>query len=751
MDPQATVKNIVDFPGRAPRPAADLGLLAPVLARSSTALGGALQAMLGKVDDALFDFMQKAGGDDQQAMLDAMRELRLRRQHIEKAFQDHFRAAFDALKRGKPLTTEQALSGAAPGELSLVSEEDLEEQLGAKMIGQSVQRDFGPVLAQLDLRLGAAAGGVELDASSNPIGSGQVGAAVLVALRGVEMLPRVKLIVFKLYERELQRVLGDLYESVNAELVEAGVLPQLKLVKVKRPESAPAPRQAEPEPKAEQAAPAGPVGANEQALFNTLHQLLSAYRHASGGVSISANASAGAQPIEGGQMLALLGQLQASMPEGLRSAIDDPSQSLAQRLKQEMLQAAAQVGVDPANAKLNPTDEDAIDLVGMLFEVLLDERDLERQVRDMIGRLLVPFIKVAVMDRRMFMQRAHPARKLLNSLAEACEGNRGESPQERALLDKVRHVVDRLIAEFNENIAIFETLEEEFRAFLDQHRRRIELAERRAAEAQRGRERLEEARALAQAEIQARIAGRPVPPTVASVLERYWSHHLTVTALRDGNDSDKYRAAVAAGNAVIGAVDASLVGEALLLPALAPMRAALLDILATSGCVGETAKDVIRAVADELRGLSRGESAESVAPAVAAVAPPPSAEPPKPQDARADLGLSTDPDELDFEADDAERIAQLPVGTWVEFRAEDGSTQPAKLSWVSPISRRLLFVNRRGVRLCVASAEELAAMMREGRLEIREVDTAFERAMHQVLGKLGGDSAEKIDPKQFAA
>ena len=38
--------------------------------------------------------------------------------------------------------------------------------------------------------------------------------------------------------------------------------------------------------------------------------------------------------------------------------------------------------------------------------------------------------------------------------------------------------------------------------------------------------------------------------TVESVLQRYWGHHLTVTALRDGNDSEKYRSAVAAGNVV---------------------------------------------------------------------------------------------------------------------------------------------------------------------------------------------------------
>ena len=757
MESVQSPRKVVEFPSRGARGSA-AELLGRVRARAATQLAAVLAAVLGKVDDTLFDFVQTAAvGTDHQDYLDAMRELRLRRSAVEAAAQQHLVRCFDALAAGNPVSMESALTGAAPGELALVSEEELEEQLGAKMVAQTVQREYAAVLAQLDRRLGHLAGELALDESSNPIGAGQLGALILVGLRGCKITPRVKLIVFKLYERELLPAAATLLDEVNRELVAAGVLPELKLAPVRRHDpvekkAAPAEAVQEAE-EAAQPRPSGAVSASEQALFSTLHDLLRAYRNATFGAA--APATEASRPLSSEETLSVLQHLQNALPDSVRRAIEDPSQSLAQRLKQEMLQGAGRVGVDPRQASLNPMDEDAIDLVGMLFEVLLDERDLERAVRDTIGRLVVPFIKVAMLDKRMFMQRTHPARRLLNSLAEACEGNRGETPQERALLDKVREVVDRLLAEFNENVAIFETLEEEFRAFTDQHRRRIELAERRAAEAQRGRERLEQARALADAEIAARVAGRQVPPTVESVLQRYWGHHLTVTALRDGNDSEKYRSAVAAGNAVIGALDAALVGETLLLPALAPMRAALLQILATSGCVGDAAKEVIRAVAEEMRGLSRGESSHAVAPAVAA-AEPPSLRPEAPRSAGEgsvfNLGLSSNPEDLDFDPADAERIAQLAVGSWVEFTGEDGAAQPAKLSWVSPISRRLLFVNRRGVRFCVASAAELAAMMREGRLAIRHVDTAFEHAMHQVLGKLGaGEEGLTLTPEQFAA
>ena len=58
------------------------------------------------------------------------------------------------------------------------------------------------------------------------------------------------------------------------------------------------------------------------------------------------------------------------------------------------------------------------------------------------------------------------------------------------------------------------------------------------------------------------------------------------------------------------------------------------------------------------------------------------------------------------------------------------------MSWISPISGRLLLVNRRGIRVLVASPEELAAMAKLGQAQLREADTAFEDAMHQVVGRL---------------
>ena len=97
---------------------------------------------------------------------------------------------------------------------------------------------------------------------------------------------------------------------------------------------------------------------------------------------------------------------------------------------------------------------------------------------------------------------------------------------------------------------------------------------------------------------------------------------------------------------------------------------------------------------------------------------------------------------LDYDAAMLERIRKLQIGDWIQLAAADGHFAPAKVSWISPISARLLLVNRRGIRVLVASVEELAVMAKLDRVIVRDGETAFEDAMHQVVGRLQSASGK---------
>ncbi len=770
----SNVLNIADRPGR------DMRLLEQARDAVVPPLVDAFAVALGRFDDALFDRAERAG-PSQMAFLDAMRELRRRREDIIGRFRAQLQRSWKALEAGQPLAVERVFLESAQETLSLVSEQELESRLAVRNFASVILRECKPVLARLDRRLGWIAGDVTLDADLNPIGPEHIGVAVHQAFVGCDLAPDVRLVVIKLCERDFVPAIARIYAALDQRLVQVGVMPELPAARrtsttaVPMSEATPEAVQdlaaeGEEDPgapawaarflnrmagvsrglQATQAAPAmsgfgevpsgyGSAPGAQGVLLEALHHLLQESRRGrdAGDAPQARAVDPRQRDLSQREMLSVLSLLQASPSATLRAAIGDTGESLSQRLKTEVLSSATQLGVDPSQARLAPVDEDAIDLVGMLFDVMLDERDLEGRPRELIGRLVVPFVKVALLDRRMFVQKTHPARRLLNVLAEACEGNNGESAAERTLLTKVEEVVDRLIAEFNENLAIFLTLEEEFRAFLEQHRRRIEIAERRAAEIQRGQERLEAARTRMASELDERLADRRVPQAIEDFLRQPWAHHVTMTLLREGDEGDGLRESLALADGVLEELAEArrhVVGK----PWLQAWRPQLLKVFASVGMNQDAAAGAVDALHDTLQAVAAARpDLEKALPELPQVVLPK----PVVDEESTPIQLVGGADTLDFDHSDADHFRGLPIGTWLDFIDKDNKVQAGKLSWVSPISSRLLFVNRRGVRFCVASPEELAVMVRMGRLRTHQNEDAFDSAMQGVIERLEPSAA----------
>ncbi|MEO8161865.1 MAG: DUF1631 family protein, partial [Arenimonas sp.] len=564
-------------------------------------LQNTLSRVLGKADDWLFDLTQKDGDVAGSPSLDAMRVLRQSRASFESGFIKHFEHDFESLLK-------QISSAGQPGRmLSLVEEDELGAQLASEVLVDALQRAHGPALGAVAKRLASMVGVVELQQGQNPLAAASLAEAMQKAQGELAIPDNVRVVLFKIYERELVASLGELLTELNARMKNAGILPELGNPKPNDVAGVNPPAYQSAGAAAQQQASAPTVQgqriesavADDRATFDALCSLLHSWRPQFG-----ANAFPGGQqlapdgsprrPLALNEMLSVLSLLQPAVPQAVHEAMGNSEASLSQLMKSEMLQSAGRIGVAPEQINMSVEHEDAVDLVGMLFDVLFDERDFEAQARTLISRCVVPYVKAAVMDRRLFQYKTHPARRLLNSLSEAVEGNKGEGPQERELLHKAEETVDKLVAEFNEDIAIFETLEQELRSFLEQHNRRIELAERRATESQRGQERLEQARALAAAELARRVEGHELPVVVSDFLSRSWSHHLSMIALREGPDSTGWNAALAVADTLVDLLPKEGKPTRSANSALHNLREPIESVLASSGITGESALETIR-------------------------------------------------------------------------------------------------------------------------------------------------------------
>lgn len=400
---------------------------------------------------------------------------------------------------------------------------------------------------------------------------------------------------------------------------------------------------------------------------------------------------------------------------------------LAGALREEILGGIRQLGFDPEETALSRDEEDAIDLVGILFQSLFEANELLHRARAMYGRLVVPYLKVALTDDSMFNRRSHPARRMLDALTEACDGNAGDTPQDRETLDRAEQVVERVVNEFDDDPAIFELAATELRDLLDQQRKRSELAEKRTAEAIHGRERLQHARRAAEGIVASRMADRPLTDAIASFLDGQWRHYLTQTWLRDGADSARHRAAVALGDAMVQVDnDAAHARGGVVADQLLALQAPLVDCY--SSC-----------------GLDAGSARDSMARIIAALGLPDTARrlhEPRVDDADVDaadderkpavLRVVGGSDALEFDPAIAARMRRLRPGQGLRLIDEDGRETAARVAWISPLTSRLLIVNRRGVRRMVVSPEELAVLVGNGQAIVRSVDAPFDEAMKQL-------------------
>jgi hypothetical protein len=155
------------------------------------------------------------------------------------------------------------------------------------------------------------------------------------------------------------------------------------------------------------------------------------------------------------------------------------------------------------------------------------------------------------------------------------------------------------------------------------------------------------------------------------------------------------------------------------------LRQPLEAILASSGITSDSAGQMIHSLQASIETMSPLAQAASNEPAPAVLGAQ-----------RPSLSVVSNKDTLDYDQADISSIRNLLVGSWVHLAVDGDKLHPAKLSWISPLSSRLMFVNRRGVRVLVASVEELAVLKKAGKLQVYDQDNLFDHALDSVIDKL---------------
>jgi hypothetical protein len=670
-------------------------------------------------------------------------------------------------------------------ELSLVNDHEIEETSALTDAATRAELQNSLPLFLLGQRFGVLAGRPAFDAETLPVGPQALCRSIRRAVERIDLNVHIRLMMYRAFEKNVMRDYGSLVEQLNGDLARNGVLPNLQYVPVRARRTAQSADGArtggagDSKLKLDEGTALAAASAMEEAAAVAARpprQLPKGYQSPSeqradkarqalallkqvaethGGALASDEGYAVLRELLGSRRN-LLGKLHSvreregqetqrhmvsanDLQDALRSMqVRPPAPVISQgrstprnitHLKQDMLALLRRVAPDQAAPALSDEHNDAIDLMAMLYENLTREVKPNSTVAGMLNKLQVPMMRVALQDRSFFTKQDHPARQMLNAVAETGNDWLGEDEADNPLVAQLNSIVDRAVTEYRGDSGIFHQVLTELLGHLQTLSRKAEVAERRHVEAAQGKERLTLARENATRSVEALLKGQKLPRFTRTMLSQAWTDVMALTALRQGENSPQWRQQLMVAERLLGI--AQRPPRAPAEPADATLQRDIEEGLAKVGYpesdVGAIAKRLLNPnlTEDDDSASSRTELTLRLK-------------------AQARLGEDMQGKKAkripltSSEQTTLERLQTLPTGTVFEFTGPNGEKLKRRLAWYSTATGATLFVNHRGQKFTDLTMDALARQVAKGHAEIVEEQkgSTIDRAWENVLNAL---------------
>jgi hypothetical protein len=545
-------------------------------------LGASVARMLDKAADALWGLADQTTDREQRDLYLKAKDKALgERRTIEDQFRSNYLTECRTrARRERGEGNQFARADLSSLELGLVNDDDLEETLKVNDMAAKLRRFCEEELVALDQRVGVLVGDATLHGEANPFSPQAIVTAFKLACRHVEPELRIRVVLLKLFDDHVLDDVRSIYRDLNALLVQRSILPKIRYG-VKRNLAGPGVRLPGQAAGAVEAAAAQLAGAaidagyaadsagGEQDFFSMLQGLMSnlgagarAGAIAQAGLGAPVAQVPGFPPIFGGAGAAgapagapqagvpvlqgadLLGSL-TRIQHGDVSAVSAGNLPLAATLADPgTINVLRELKTTSLVGGLAQMDSLTLDIVAMLFDQIFDDRKIPTAMKALIGRLQIPVLKVAILDKAFFSKKHHPAREFLDTLGEIALGLNADFSTDAPLYQALDTVVQKLIDDFNDRIELFEELHQEVRRVVAEETQRAEEEAQRVASAIEQKEKLEVAKAVAQEEIRQRARIHTIPRAVLKFLVDHWVKLLLVAHAKHGAGSDAWKSAL---------------------------------------------------------------------------------------------------------------------------------------------------------------------------------------------------------------
>ena len=719
-------------------------------------LSQSLEGFFARLEDTYFELADKTFDrklrDDYFA---ARVETHNKREFLAEQFRVNFLTAFNE-SLVKPSDTQSSKSespffkvSAKPDQLSLVANEEYEENLSADLIVKAFKNIGGEELTELEQRFAGLMPAQE-NGATNPMSPEAICDAFMQACKQLETGLDARLVALKAFENELSDQVADVYHHVNQYLITQNVQRVVPQHQIKRQVNSQPSN--EFESTLENTSAELPVSEPilEKNNFQQVHNLqemrqpLSAHLAALAQGPSSYPSTASAEHAPG--WLSFLDVLQHKAPR-LDGLAEENGATLFQHNMLGMLRSSGWA------KNLPQMDGMTLELIAMLFEHIFEDERLSDAVKGLIGRLQIPVLKVAMLDTGFFASKSHSARLLLDTLAEASLDAPDMMPGEHRY-DKLATIVSQVCSQFVDNIAVFQNALEDLELFLANEAQMAETAVQENAQELVQNEIAELGAITAQELVKQRLNRAEISEVVHEFLAQYWPKTLARSFGAQGEAGAEFIGKLKTMDDLIWSLAPKKGAEERfeLVSLLPEMLKNLEDAASAEGMTSEQAKaffaQLVHCHAAAIRNGLR-VNVEPIVPAesvISNVSIVTAALPIPPLIATKSLSVVEEQIvvaevALPFESQiftSAVPYSELPLrGEWVEWISDQDEVLRLRLSWISPQKTRYLFTNRLGGNGKAFLKAELVEALASGRVSRLVLEGSLtDRALNELRTNL---------------
>jgi hypothetical protein len=690
--------------------------------------------MVNSADNKLFDLAEKAKSDEEQMkFMDCTRIFQTEKNDISYHF-------FENLNNSLSVTESKVNTTSIDDEeLRLVEQDEMEEMVAITTMHAKAMNLFGQEVSHLEARLEYLELMCEKSIDKESLDPKHICEIFQKTIENVEMPIDVKLVFYKLFDQEVCSKLGVMYKTINQIFIDNDVLPEIILNTTKQEEI----EEDEDKVSTQVASyydPANKVATDfiprsNKDFSHIVNEFMSGEMTISGEelqLPESFLRTPTQQDIDGNncyerkEVLKALSTLQRKITSSQRA----PETITPEQIKQELIEDISKEHGGIIDKQVNLLDERSMDFVGMMFSAIATDDTVSEIMTNLIYQLQIPVMKVAMIDRSLFDTETHPARTTVDLLTTA---GMGINLKEDRIYNELEEIVDHILEKFDIDIVTFEKAVDDLENIIKKEEQLTTETER-----QQQKQILQEhARNIVISQLKMVSCEKQIPNDIRPLVLKHWSTLMLNRYIRHGRNSQQWVQSVLLLKLLLKCIQPIKYHsqyKILKKNHMALLQAVNDELYETKQDKSDIAKQMAELKSYFLQmiddyGFKVVEQKENNI----------SEEP------VGETSADTTEDELEHVQQQTsiarEKLAKLTSstkpGVWYEiYNGEDKAVRRLKLSVILTDAAKLIFVDRKGVKIIEKDAEEFAQELEENRSRILADHSTFDHALGNVISAL---------------